>query len=70
MNVLNKCKISMHLFFSYEFILYHDLKSNMMRIRLNLKPTQSHKSLVISGIVLKNKFTNKRYETVLYTCNI
>ena len=27
-------------------------------------------SLVVSDIVLKNKFALKRYETVLYTCNI
>ena len=27
-------------------------------------------SLVVSDIVLKNKFAIKRYETVLYTCNI
>ena len=27
-------------------------------------------SLVVSDIVLKNKFAIKRYEIVLYTCNI
>ena len=35
-----------------------------------LKPTNSQMSLVVSDIVLKNKFAIKRYETVLYTCNI
>ena len=35
-----------------------------------LKPTQSQMSLVVSDIVLKIKFAIKRYETVLYTCNI
>ena len=34
------------------------------------KPTQSQMSLVVSDIVLKIKFAIKRYETVLYTCNI
>ena len=34
------------------------------------KPTQSQMSLVVSDIVSKNKFAKKRYETVLYTCNI
>ena len=33
-------------------------------------PSQSQKSLVVSDIVLKNKFAIKRYETVLYTCDI
>ena len=32
-----------------------------------LKPTQSQMSLVVSDIVLKNKFAIKGYETVLYT---
>ena len=36
----------------------------------HLKPTQTQMSLVVSEIVLKNKFAIKRYETVLYTCNI
>ena len=35
-----------------------------------VKPTQPQKSLVVSDIVLKSKFATKRYETVLYTCNI
>ena len=35
-----------------------------------VKPTQSQMSLVVSDIVLKIKFAIKRYETVLYTCNI
>ena len=35
-----------------------------------LKPTQSQMSLVVPDIVLKIKFAFKRYETVLYTCNI
>ena len=35
-----------------------------------LKPTQSQMSLVVPDIVLKIKFAIKRYETVLYTCNI
>ena len=38
--------------------------------KVNIKPTQSQMSLVVSDIVLKNKFAIKRYETVLYTCNI
>ena len=32
---------------------------------LTLKPTQSQRSLVVSEIVLKNKFAIKSYETVL-----
>ena len=37
---------------------------------IDVKPTQSQMSLVVSDIVLKNKFAMKRYEIVLYTCNI
>ena len=39
-------------------------------LRRHIKPTQSQMSLVVSDIVLKNTFAIKRYETVLYTCNI
>ena len=35
-----------------------------------VKPTQSQMSLVVPDIVLKNQFAIKRYEIVLYTCNI
>ena len=41
-----------------------------LRYLLGLKHTQSQMSLVVSDIVLKNKFAIKRYETILYTCNI
>ena len=37
---------------------------------VSLKSIQSQMSLVVSDIVLKNKFAIKRYEIVLYTCNI
>ena len=37
---------------------------------VSIKPIQSQMSLVVSDIVLKNKFAIKRYEIVLYTCNI
>ena len=43
---------------------------NSFLLKLYIKSTQSQMSLVVSDIVLKNKFAIKRYETVLYTCNI
>ena len=41
-----------------------------MCLRKIVKPTQSQMSLVVSDIVLKNKFAIKRYKIVVYTCNI
>ena len=60
-----------HLFENFRF-LSHVLLMILMNIKCkrDFKPTQSQMSLVVSDIVLKNKFATKRYETALYTCNI
>ena len=60
----------MHLNIRFSWYFSGPVIKNQDNKKPPFKPTQSRKSLVVSEIVLKNKFTIKCYETVLYTCNI
>ena len=74
--IMSDCKFLYEIDYLKEFhLLLDDLHCDVIGVRherhhSNLKPTQSQMSLVVSDIVLKIKFAIKRYETVLYTCNI